>query len=380
MAKKKILYLVTEDWYFWSHRLPIARAAKHQGYQVVIVTRVKEYGTRIKEQGFKLIPINMRRRSKNPVREMVLLYELYRIYRQEKPDLVHHVALKPILYGAFIARISGVPIVVNALTGLGYVFIAKGIRAHLLRKVVELLYRWAFSSKNCRVIFQNSEDCSLLTDRGVLSSDKSVLIRGSGVNVDRFTPAEEEPPGPPKIIIASRMLKDKGIGELVAAAVILQQRRIPCHLLLAGIPDPENPASISVEQLTAWSRAETVTWLGYIDDVASLSKQCHIGVLASYREGVPKGLLEAASAGLPLVATDVPGCREVVHHGVNGFLVQPKDSAGLAEALATLVQDKALRRRMGKASRHIAVNEFSEERVIRDTLNLYEQMLTIAEN
>lgn len=376
MAKKKILYLVTEDWYFWSHRLPIARAAKEQGYQVVVVTRVQEHGERIKGEGFRLIPLSIRRQSKNPVREIAALFQLYRIYRQEKPDLVHHVALKPILYGSLAARFLGISNVVNALTGLGYVFIAQGARASLLRKVVELLYRFAFSADNCRVIFQNPEDGSLLTGKGIVSVDKSVLIRGSGVDVQRFTPAEGEPPGPPKIIIASRMLKDKGIGELVAAAAMLNQQQIACRLLLAGIPDPENPASISEEQLLAWNREYPVFWLGYVDDVPDLLKQCHIGVLASYREGVPKGLLEVASAGLPIVATDVPGCREVVRHGVNGFLVPPKDPASLAEALARLVQDKGMRQRMGRASREIAVNEFSEERVICDTLNLYEQMLT----
>jgi glycosyltransferase involved in cell wall biosynthesis len=376
MVKKKILYLVTEDWYFWSHRLPIARAAKEQGYQVVIATRVQAHGERIKNEGFKLIPLSMRRRSKNPVREIAALFQLYRIYRQEKPDLVHHVALKPILYGSLAAQFSGISNVVNALTGLGYVFTAQGAWASLLRKVVALLYRFAFSADNCRVIFQNPEDASLLTGKGIVSVEKTVLIRGSGVDVQLFTPAEEEPPGPPKIIIVSRMLKDKGIAELVAAAAMLNQQRIACQFLLAGIPDPENPASISEEQLLAWNREYPVSWLGYVDDVPILLKQCHIGVLASYREGVPKGLLEVAAAGLPVVATDVPGCREVVRHGVNGFLVPPKDPISLAEALTRLVQDKGMRQRMGKAGREIAVNEFSEEQVIRDTLNLYEKMLT----
>lgn len=373
--KRKIFFLVTEDWYFWSHRLPLAKAAMAEGYEVVLATRVTDHGKRITDQGIRLIPLGLKRRSKNPFRELSSVFELIRIYRAESPDLVHHVALKPVFYGSIAARICGVRSVVNAMAGLGYVFVAAGLKGMLLRSVMTTLYKLAFSHRNCMGVFQNPEDSKVFIDRGIILPDQSVLIRGSGVNTKLFSPTPEAD-GVPKIILASRMLWDKGVGELVEAARILKRRSVAGSVILVGRPDPENPASIPEKTLARWNSEGVVSWLGFRDDVAELLNQSHIAVLpSSYGEGVPKGLLEAAAAGLPLVATDAPGCREVVRPDVNGFLVPLKDPKSLALALAKLLNDAKMRRKMGRESRKIAVNEFSEEKVVKATLSLYKDLL-----
>lgn len=370
----KILFLVTEDWFFWLHRLPLARAAQAAGHEVLVATRVQDHGDRIRAQGFRLIPIGLRRSSRNPLCEIKAIYELYHIYSTEKPDLVHQVAIKPILYGSLAARLAGIKAIVNALTGLGYVFIARGKKASFLRSLITRFFRFAFSFRNCRGIFENPEDRQTFIDRKIITPEKAVLIRGSGVNTDLFSPVPEAE-GEPKAILASRMLWDKGVGDLVEASKLLKNRGMPGRVILAGRPDPDNPASIPEEILTGWHEKEDIIWLGHREDIPQLLQQCHVAVLPSYMEGVPVCLLEAASAGLPLVATDVRGCREIVRNGVNGFLVPPKDPEQLAQALATLLQNRELRQRMGKASREIAVNEFSEELVVRATLALYEKLL-----
>ena len=373
--KRKILFLVTEDWYFWSHRLPLAKAAVANGYEVVLATRVTDHGKRITDQGIRLIPLGLRRRSKNPFCELSSILELIRIYRAERPDLVHHVALKPVLYGSIAARICGIRSVVNAIAGLGYVFVATGVKGMFLRSVMTGLYKLAFSHGNCMGVFQNPEDRKVFIDRGIIRPEQSILIRGAGVNTKLFSPSPEAD-GVLKIILASRMLWDKGVGELVEAARILKRRSVAGSVILVGQPDPDNPASIPEKTLARWNSEGVVSWLGFRDDVAELLNQSHIAVLpSSYGEGVPKGLLEAAATGLPLVATDIPGCREVVRPDVNGFLIPPRDPDGLARVLNILLQDREMRRRMGRASREIAVNEFSEEQVVESTLSLYENLL-----
>ena len=372
-TKHKILFLVTEDWYFWSHRLPVARAAKKQGYEVVIATRVQDHGNRIRSEGFTLVPISLIRRSTNPLRELAVIYEITRVYRTHRPDIVHHVALKPVLYGSLAARLAGIKNVVNALTGLGYIFIAEGAKADFLRGFVKKLFQACFAGRNTRVIFQNNEDRLFFIEQGIVSSDKTVLIRGSGVNINHFSPSPEHD-GEPKIILASRMLWDKGVGDLVEAAKILKSRKIPGKIVLAGRPDPENPAAIPEKTLAQWNREGIISWKGHVDNIADLLRKCHIAVLPSYREGVPKSLLEAAASGLPLVATDVPGCREVVKPDKNGFLVPPKDPESLAKAFTILLKNRELRKKFGLASRKIAENEFSEKLVIDETLTLYKKL------
>ncbi len=370
--KPVVLYLVTEDWYFWSHRLPIARAARDAGWEVLVASRVEAHGERIRQEGFRLIPIKMRRRSLAPWREAATIAELIRIYRRERPDLVHHVAMKPVLYGSLAAAISSVPAVVNALAGMGYVFTSSGLKARVLRPLFRAGFRWLLERRGSRLILQNPDDVAAMT-KGMVTAERVALIRGSGVDTQTFRP-REEPEGTPVAVMVSRMLWDKGVGELVEAARLLRARAVPLRVVLVGPPDPDNPASIAERQLRDWDAAGHIAWWGERSDIAEIWAQSHIAVLPSHREGLPKSLLEAAACGRPMVATDVSGCREIVRDGVTGLLVPARDAERLAEALERLARDRDLRRRLGAAARDLVERELSEELVVAQTLALYRSL------
>ncbi len=370
--KPVILYLVTEDWYFWSHRLPIARAARDAGWEVLVATRVENHGEQIEREGFRLIPIKMRRRSLAPWREFAAVAELIRIYRRERPDLVHQVAMKPVLYGSLAAALTGVPAIVNALAGMGYVFTSSAVKARLLRPLIKKAFRWLLDHANARLILQNPDDVAAMS-AGTVAPNRIVQIRGSGVDTTAFAPAPE-PSGTPVAVMVSRMLWDKGVGELVEAARLLQRRGVPLRVVLVGSRDPENPPSIPERQLRDWDASGDVAWWGERSDVANIWANCHIAVLPSYREGLPKSLLEAAACGRPLVATDVSGCREVVRDGATGLLVPPRDARALADALERLARDRDLRRRMGAAARDLVTREMSEQVVVAQTVALYRSL------
>ena len=381
--KPVLLYLVTEDWYFWSHRLPIARAARAAGWEVLVATRVAEHGERIRREGLRLVPIGLRRRSLAPWREVAAIAELARLYRRERPDLVHHVAMKPVLYGSLAAALAGVPAVVNALAGMGYVFTSSGVKARLLRPLIRTAFRWLLDRPNSRLILQNPDDIAAMTGAAMtgatvagaaVAAERVALIRGSGVDIQIFRP-REEPEGTPVAVMVSRMLWDKGVGELVEAARLLRRREVPLRVVLVGPPDPDNPASIPERQLRDWDAAGDVAWWGERSDIAEIWAKGQIAVLPSHREGLPKSLLEAAACGRPMVAADVSGCREIVKDGVTGLLVPPGDAEGLADALERLARDPDLRRRLGAAARDLVEREFSEEAVVAQTLALYRSLV-----
>ncbi len=371
----KLLFLVTEDWYFCSHRLPIARAARDAGFKVVVATRVGKHGSCIQQEGFRLIPLAMRRRSRNPFREMAAIVEILRIYRRERPDLVHHVAMKPVIYGSLAAKMAGVPAVVNALAGLGFVFSSDRWKAKLLRPWIRFAFRRLFNQAYGKVIVQNPDDQHLLTESGVLPMDRTVLIRGSGVDVSHFRATPEPEGGQVVVTLVARMLLDKGVVEFVKAARLLKQRGISFRAVLVGEPDPENPASILEHQLIAWQSEGVIEWWGQQSDIPAVWARSHIAVLPSYREGLPRTLLEAAACARPIIATGVPGCREIVEHEGNGLLVPVKDPAELAGAIERLVIDPALRQSMGAKGRELVQREFAEQIVVRKTLDLYRSML-----
>jgi len=372
MNSPKLLFLVTEDWYFVSHRLPLAVAARQAGYAVTVVTRVGEHGHTIRNAGLRLIPIELSRRGKNPFPEMMLVAGLIAIYRRERPDIVHHVAMKPVLYGSLAARLAGVRHVVNALAGLGWLFTSESRLANVLGRGVRVAFRKLLNRG--AVIVQNPDDMKWLVDLGIESS-RIHLIRGSGVDVNRFA-LTPEPDGEPVVMLASRMLWHKGVGEFVAAARNLKQRGVAVRFVLVGDPDPANPASIPRGLLESWHAEGVMEWWGHRNDMAQVFAQSHLVCLPSYyREGLPKVLLEAAACGRAIVATDMPGCREIVRHGDNGLLVPPRDPLALAQAIATLVEDPALRAQMGARGRQLAVNEFSSERITGEVLALYQTLL-----
>lgn len=369
----KLLFLVTEDWYFCSHRLPLARAAQAAGYEVVVATRVGRHGAAIAAEGFKLIPIGLRRSSHNPFREVQAITEILAIYRRERPDIVHHVALKPVLYGTLAARMARVPAVVNALAGMGFVFSSATLKARLLRPLVVGALRWLLGARNSLLILQNPDDCKMLVDSGVVEVRRMRLIRGSGVDLGSFLPTHETG-GTPLVMLPSRMLWDKGVMEFVAAARLLRERGAMARFILVGDSDSENSAAIPDSQLEVWHQSGVIEWWGRCENMPEVLAQAHIVCLPSYREGLPKVLLEAAACGRPLVATDVPGCREIVIDGSNGLLVPPRDAGALAAAIGRLLDAPELRAKMGKRGRVLVETGFSVDQVVRQTLAVYREL------
>jgi glycosyltransferase involved in cell wall biosynthesis len=369
---RKILYLVSEDWYFVSHRLPMARAAKRAGYDVHVATRVKECGDEITREGFVLHPIHWRRGSVNPVRLLAAVRETRRIYRQVKPDLVHHVAVVPAIIGSL--AVLGLPIVrLNALAGLGFAFTSDTAKARIVRPFAQLLLRWLLKRPKTVVLVQNPDDYAVVVALG-LRKEAIVLIPGSGVDTDELL-ALPEPAGPFTIAFVGRLLDDKGVRPLVQAHKALNERGAAVQTLLAGEPDPFNPALIPTRVLDAWRQIADLRLLGHVNDIRTVWAQAHVAVLPSRREGLPKSLLEAAACGRPLIATDVPGCREIAREGVNALLVPPDDPEALAKAVETLMKNADLRARFGKASRQIAVDDYSSRRIGTEITALYSRLL-----
>ena len=371
---KTIIYFVSEDWYFCSHRLPIARKALIKGFKVVVVAKVSKYGSVIESEGFELAPIEIQRGGWNLSSEFKTILALYAYYKKYKPDIVHHVAIKPVIYGTIVARVIGSIKVVNAMAGLGFVFISNKKKVKLLRFFIHKLFRFLFNNKNVRLILQNKDDLRYFLKNKLIKKDLVTIIRGSGVDIKKFIPVEECM-GIPIVMLASRMLWDKGVGEFVEAAKILKQEGVEARFVLVGENDSENPASISNSQLNEWNELETVEWWGEKIDMHKVLAQSSIVCLPSYREGLPKVLLEAASCGRAIIATDVPGCREIVHNGENGILVPLKDSSSLASAIKELINNPEKRKRMGKSGRKLVENEFSEEIVVNQTMKVYQELL-----
>lgn len=370
----KLLFLVSEDWYFCSHRLPIARAARDAGAEVVVVTRVRDHAAQIEAEGFRLIPIELARSGRNPIHDARTIATLIQLYRREKPNIVHHVALKPALYGSIAAWVVGIRGIVNAFAGMGFVFISNGLFARAVRPFIRGMFRFLLNRPASRIIVQNPDDNALFEKTIGVAPQKIFVIRGSGVDIERYKP-QQEPPGEPVAVCVSRMLWDKGIGELVDAARILKARGTAIRIRLVG-PGDDNPAAIPEQVLAQWRAEGIVDVAGPSDNVPQEYANAHIAVLPSYREGLPKSLLEAAAAGLPMVATNVPGCREVCCHEKTGLLVPPRTVEPLADALEQLAENTTLRAAYGKAARHMAEDQFSEEIVIAHTIALYEEILS----
>lgn len=365
----KLLFVVTEDWYFVSHRLPLAIAAQASGFEVAVVTREGRQAEVIRSAGVRLIPFGLSRRGGNPLREVM---GLWRLYRSEQPDLVHHVALKPVVFGALAAWLARVPVQINAVAGLGWLFTTSSGLVRLVRPVLRRGLAFLLNRPESTVIVQNPEDKALL-ERAGISPQRLRLIRGSGVDTRRFSPVTP-PLEPVCVVLVARMLWDKGVGEFVEAARILSESGVRARFILVGEPDPANPATVTESMLRNWDGRSGVEWWGRRDDMPAVLHAAHVACLPSYREGLPKSLLEAAACGLPIVTTDAPGCRAVVREGVNGLLVPVRDAAALACALRKLIEDPKMRSHMGKQSRFRAEQEFALETVIAETLAIYREV------
>lgn len=371
----RLLFLVTEDWYFIAHRLPLARAAREAGYDVVVATRIAALRQAIEQEGFAAVDLGWRRGGLNPFRLAGDVLRVAALYRRVAPDIVHHVSLKPIVVGSLAALLVRRPAVLNAVTGLGYVFTARTPAARLLAAGLSALLGLLLDRPRTLTLLENEEDRRLAVERWRVPPPRTAVNRGSGVDMRRFRPLPLPRNEAPVIACAARMVRTKGIADLVAASAELRRRGVGHRLLLAGDVDAENPAAVSRDALERWRDQHEIQWAGHVEDVRQVWQQADIAVLASHGgEGVPLSLVEAAACGRPLVATDVPGCRDIVQHGVNGFLVPVGSPAALAEALERLIADPALRARMGQASIDIAAG-FSSEAVSAATLALYRRLL-----
>ena len=376
--KPKIMFFVTEDWYFLSHRLGLARACRDLGWDVVIATRVQNHGDEIREEGFRLLPLRLRRRGRVPWSELPAIFQLIGILFRERPDILHQVGLKPVIYGSIAAMLAPPRVVINALAGMGYIFTSGHFRVRVARTLIQIMLWFCLRRRTHRLIVQNDDDADSLTQSGLIASERLTVIRGSGVNPEEFSPLPEPdiaPGGPVVAAVVSRMLMDKGVREVVLAARALKLRNVPVHIQLVGAPDPDNPSSIREESLRQWDREGCIEWLGQKDHIPDIWAAAHIAVLPSYREGLPRALLEAGACGRPIVTTDVPGCNDVVDDGETGFTVPTQDWVGLAEAIEKLVLSSALRAKMGAAMREKILTQFSETIVVRQTLDLYREAL-----
>ncbi|MCW8914673.1 MAG: glycosyltransferase family 4 protein [Magnetovibrio sp.] len=370
----KLLFTVTEDWAFCSHRIPTALAAQDAGFDVVVVARMRDHQRQIEDLGIRTVNWAIKRESQNPLSELLALKDLIRIYRDERPDVSYHVAIKSIMYGSIAARLAKVGNVVNLFSGLGVVFISNSPKFRLIRTLVTPVLRWALGSHNTRLQVQNADDRNILNSLGVSTPERTDLIPGSGLDLENFPETPAPDTFTPKAVLVARMLWDKGIGELAESARILKQRGTALDIILVGAPDPANPASIPEQQLKAWNDEGLMEWWGQRQDVADILKHCHIGVLPSYREGMPRSLLEAASIGRPLVAFDAVGCRDLIRDGKNGFLVPFKDTTALADALEKLAQDPELRQRMGSEARKDIERTYSADAIRKQLCQIFSSL------
>ena len=344
----KILFLVTADRYFWSHRVCLARAARDAGADVYVMANGEQFADSLKAEGFHVVPWSVKRGSINPLRECCAISEVIQAYRKIRPDVVHHVALKPIVYGGIATYCFPAIRAVNAINGLGSVFIRNTPKLLLLRPLLQGLLKLALRRNHSHTIFQCHNDALFLgaTPHGIRWS----VIRGAGVNTDEFVPTPE-PPGKPIVLLPCRMIWDKGVAEFVAAARTIRSHHPGVRFVLAGDIDVHNPSGITLRQLRAWTEEGVVEWWGYRNDMTEVFAQVHIVCLPSYSEGVPKALIEAASCGRPIVATAVGGIPEIVRDGDNGLLVPPQNVAALVEALNCLLTNSKKRARMARRGR-----------------------------
>lgn len=371
-----IIWLANTDWYLYNFRLSLGKALTGAGHELLMLSPEGSYGQRLRSGGMRWEPILMERLSLNPIREAALMWHLVGLIRRERPHLIHSFTIKCAVYGSLAARLAGVPARVNAVAGMGYVFTSGALKARLLRPLVRMLLKLALGGRNARLILQNPDDVALFRQAGLVDPEHVRLIPGSGVDCVRFSPAPRQVASERvRVVLPARLLWDKGLAEYMEAARLLRSRGVPVDLLLAGTPDPGNPAAVPEPAVREWVSEGLVQWLGHVDDMPALFRSVQIVALPSYREGLPKGLIEAGASGCALVTTDVPGCREVVTHEVDGLLVPVKDGVALADAIERLVRDPALRQALGVAAREKAITEFDERIVIARTLDVYAELM-----
>lgn len=376
---RRLLIVVQEALFFTTHRLPVGQAMQALGWEVHVAAPADPaVAARLEAQGFYVHAVPLTRGARNPVAELWLLLVLAGLMLRLRPALVHLVSIKPVIWGGLAARLTGMPAVVHAITGLGFLFIRQDGRTGLLRRLIERLYRMGLHHRNAVAIFQNPDDLAVFEQRHLVPPGRWVMIRGCGVDMDVFA-AQPEPPlspdHPPVVMFPARLLGDKGVREFVGGAERLRAAGIRARFVLVGRHDPDNPTDVGADQVRRWVDAGVVEYWGYADDMPAMLARAHVIVLPSYREGLPRGLIEAAAVGRAIVTTDAPGCREVVRDGDNGLLVPVGDAAATAAAMRRLIEDHDLRRRMAARGRDIAVAEFSVVHFVATSLDAYRRVL-----
>lgn len=371
----KIAIFANTDWYLFNFRLSLLNRLRSDGHDVLLLSPPGRFGPCLRAMGFRWIPLPMERRSIGPWREARLLWRLRALLAAERPDIVHGLTIKCAVYGSFAARFAGIDSRVNAVNGLGYVFTSEDRLARLLTPPVRLLMRLAFGGARSRLVVQNPDDRRLFEQSRLIHPDRIRLIPGSGVDCRRFVPRERlgGRNGQYRVLLPARLLWDKGVGEFLEAARLLRGEGI--EFLIAGEADPGNPAAVPQPEITVWQESGLVRLLGHVDNMPALFQSVDVVVLPSYREGLPKALIEAAASGLPLVTTDVPGCREVVSHEVDGLLIPARDAGALAAAIVFLRDDPITAERLGRAARAKAVRVFDERHIVAQTLRVYDEIL-----
>ena len=370
----RLLFLLADAPFFVSHRLPIALAAKAAGYEVhVAVPFAAEPVRRMRECGLVHHDIPLRRGARSVSGELRLIASFARLLRRLRPAVVHAVSLKPVIYGGLAARLLGVPAAVIAVTGLGTVFLRQGAGAALTRALVKRMYRFALGHPNCRAVFQNPDDRDLFLDGGLVAQETVVMIRGCGVDTRAFAPTPESV-GAVAVVFPARILGDKGAHEFVAAARRLRDDGVAARFVMVGRTDPDNPTDVGEATIRRWEAEGAVEWWGFRDDMTAVLAQAHIVCMPSYREGLPRVLIEAAACSRPIVTTDVPGCREIVRDAENGLLVPAGDGVATAAAIRRLIETPDLRQRLGARGREIVLAEFSVERFVDESLAVYRQL------
>ena len=369
---QRLLYVVNEDWAFLLNRLPMARAARKAGFEVHVATHVNDGASAIEAEGFIVHPIPLQRGGISLLAALAVVLALRRIAGRIKPDVAHHSGLQCSVYGS-IAALGGKYPQVSAMTGLGYIYTSSTSRTRLLRAFLRWLLRPLLGRPGHVVLVQNPDDRATLADLGI-KQERMVLIPGSGVDTEALQPLPE-PEGPITYGFAGRLLTDKGIRALVAAHDIVRGQGLEANLIIAGNPDPANPASVSVAEVNEWAKRPGITWLGHIQDISSLWRRCHFAILPSHREGLPGSLMEAAACGRAMIATDAPGCREIVIEDQTGLLVPIEDPKALAQAIMKLAASPALRTRYGNAARELVVSKLSAKIIGDSIVRLYDELI-----
>ncbi|MEZ9349949.1 glycosyltransferase family 4 protein [Vibrio splendidus] len=369
---KKLLFVVNVDWFFISHRLPIALAAIKKGYEVHLTCLITDKQKLLEDHGIIVHPLTLSRSGIGIFHELKTVKSLFTIISNVDPDITHCITIKPVLYGNVIAKILKVPARVSSISGLGYVFIAKGIKAKILRGFISLWYK--FSLKGSKVvIFQNTADRDLLRNFGAVIPQQEILIRGSGVDLNKYE-VIPEPQGDLVVMLVARLLIDKGVNEFASAANIIRSERSDVRMVIIGDVDPENPKSISQIQIERWVDDGIIEYWGYSQNVSNSIAKSNIMVLPSYREGLPKSLIEAAACGRAVVTTDVPGCRDAIIPNRTGLLVPVKSSELLADAILKLVNNKLMRDELAINGRELAESDFDIEDVVNTHLDIYRNL------